>query len=853
MSKRLNECLNDNFEKEYILPFFWQHGEPQETLEKEMDAIRACGIKEFCVESRTHEKFCEDQWWDDFRFMLEYARKHDMKVWLLDDKHFPTGYANGYINDHPELRQVTVTNIYRDINGGNGPINIQAPYINGDESFVLIAAYKRIEKSGEPILLGENPIVLTDKLEDRYITVDLPEGLWRIFYMIKSQQRHNRRDAIDMLNPESTKAMLTAVYEPHYEHFKEYFGNTFKGFFSDEPCFGNANASYYGRLGNMNPIAWRDDMPELIAEKNGMTPEQVLNLLPAFFQDVENVTSSVRATYMDIVSDFYGKNFCYMLGDWCRERGVMYIGHIIEDQGAHLSLCGGPGHYFRALDGQDMAGIDIVLHQVQPGVLENVHEWIVTGDPADPKIFNYLIAKLAASHSHIDEKKKGRAMCEIFGAFGWAEGMPVMKKMADLFLASGINYYVPHAFTPRFNDGDCPPHFYNHGTNTQFKLFGDLMGYMQRVSHILSGGTHKADVAVLYSTGIWTAQPHMPTEEIAKVLTQAHIDFDIIPEDYMLTKCTAENKVFKCNNETYGAIVVPYLKMMPIALRRKLDEFAEAGIPVYFINGEPEMYPELNETFEAKGKATTVKFKDIVSVLRKNGHVHLTLSKQYPHVRCYETVSDDINTIMFLNEDETVPADFTVPCNKEAILYDAYENKIYKPSVRNGKVRIKLEPSCSIILIQGNDLPKATTYEYGDKGEWIDVETEYTVSVCNVGETEYKEIFKTNVLNGVSHTAAPKAEYVRYEFKLPENNKKHTFIDLGYVGETAELWINGECIGTKITKPYSFDISGKLNKSENDITVNIIVNQVYQKRDGLSEFLPIPVPGICGKIKTRSY
>ncbi|MBE6896796.1 MAG: hypothetical protein E7477_06825, partial [Ruminococcaceae bacterium] len=161
MSNRLNECLNDNFEKEYILPFFWQHGEPQEMLEKEMDAIRACGIKEFCVESRTHEKFCEDQWWDDFRFMLEYARKHDMKVWLLDDKHFPTGYANGYINDHPELRQVTVTNIYRDINGGNGPINIQAPYINGDESFVLIAAYKRIEKSGEPILLGENPIVLT--------------------------------------------------------------------------------------------------------------------------------------------------------------------------------------------------------------------------------------------------------------------------------------------------------------------------------------------------------------------------------------------------------------------------------------------------------------------------------------------------------------------------------------------------------------------------------------------------------------------------------------------------------------------------------------------------------------------
>lgn len=853
MSKRLNECLSNNFNKEYILPFFWQHGEPWEDLEKEMDAMRACGITEMCVESRTHEQFGEDKWWDDFKFILDYAKKHDMKVWLLDDKHFPTGYANGYIDKHPEHRQLTVYEVHRDIGGGNGPIMIQAPWISSEESFVLIAAYKRIEKTGESILLAEDPIILTDKIENGYITVDLPEGLWRIYYMIKTQARHERKNYIDMINPDSTNAMLTEVYEPHFERFKEYFGNTFKGFFSDEPSFGNANASYYGRLGNMNPIPWRDDLPDLISKKNGRTPEEIVNLLPALFNEVENVTSSVRYSYMDVVTELYEKHFCYKLGDWCREKGVMYIGHIIEDQGAHLSLCGGPGHYFRSLDGQDMAGIDVVLHQVQPGVLENAHEWIVTNDPADPRIFNYLIGKLAASHSHIDEKKKNRAMCEIFGAFGWAEGMPVMKKMADIFLASGINYYVPHAFTPRFNDGDCPPHFYNKGTNTQFKLFGNLMEYMQRVSHILSGGTHKADVAVLYSTGIWTAKEHLPTEDVAKALTQAQIDFDIIPEDYMLSKCSVENSLFKCNNETYGAIIVPYLRMMPVALRRKLDEFAKAGVPVYFINGEPDMFPEAGETFEATAKATTVKFKDLVSVLRKDGHAHLTLSKKYPHVRYYETVKDDVNTIMFLNEDETVLADFTVPCDKEALLYDAYENKIYKPSVRNGKVRIKLEPSCSIILVCGNDLPKAPAYEYGDKGEWIDVEAEYTVSVQNVGETEYKKIFKTNVLNGVSIADAPKAEYVRYEFKLPKNSKKHTFIDFGYVGETAELWINGECIGTKITKPYSFDISGKLKKDENDITVYVIVNQVFQKRDGLSEFLPIPIPGICGKIKVRSY
>ena len=43
-----------------------------------MEAIRKAGLTEFCVESRTHEGFCTDAWWEDFQFMLDYAREHGM-------------------------------------------------------------------------------------------------------------------------------------------------------------------------------------------------------------------------------------------------------------------------------------------------------------------------------------------------------------------------------------------------------------------------------------------------------------------------------------------------------------------------------------------------------------------------------------------------------------------------------------------------------------------------------------------------------------------------------------------------------------------------------------------------------
>ena len=40
-------------------------------------------------------------------------------------------------------------------------------------------------------------------------------------------------------------------------------------------------------------------------------------------------------------------------------------------------------------------------------------------------------------------------MCEAFGAYGWNEGLKMMKWIADHLLVRGINYLVPHAFDPK--------------------------------------------------------------------------------------------------------------------------------------------------------------------------------------------------------------------------------------------------------------------------------------------------------------------------------------------------------------------------------------------------------------------
>ena len=92
MEKRLKEVLNRE-EGNYILPFFWQHGEEEAVLREYMKVIDESNIKAVCVESRPHPDFCGPKWWADMDVILDEARKRGMKVWILDDSHFPTAIA----------------------------------------------------------------------------------------------------------------------------------------------------------------------------------------------------------------------------------------------------------------------------------------------------------------------------------------------------------------------------------------------------------------------------------------------------------------------------------------------------------------------------------------------------------------------------------------------------------------------------------------------------------------------------------------------------------------------------------------------------------------------------------------
>ena len=327
-------------------------------------------IREVCLESRTHPEFCRDGWWADLRFIIGECKRLGLKVWLLDDAHFPTGYANGALAGEdvdPALKKTVLKHRTVTVVGPQPSTVIKlGNLMDPTERFVGAATF---DAASAPLDL-ELSVEQADGTPAR-LRFDAPDGIATVELYVTSQKTGFRDEYINMVDADSCRVLIDAVYEPTFEHLGDEFGCTILGFFTDEPGFMNekgtalddaSTSSFIGR-GDM-ALPWSDELARRLHEALGAS--WLAELRGLWTREADG--ARVRHTYMDIATQLYRTCFDEQIGDWCREHGVMHIGHVIEDKSCHTRLGQGAGHYFRAVAGQDMAGIDVVINQLAPGV-----------------------------------------------------------------------------------------------------------------------------------------------------------------------------------------------------------------------------------------------------------------------------------------------------------------------------------------------------------------------------------------------------------------------------------------------------------------------------------------------------
>ncbi len=853
MNKRLQQMMAGQ-EGSYVLPFFWPYEGHPETVEPEIEAIYACGVREICVEARPFEDYAGPGWWEHMDAILAAVKQRGMRVWILDDKRFPTGYANGLLEkEHPEHCRHYLREHHVDLMGPAADASILVPPANDREKLLSIVAFRRTEKPEE---ITGRPIVLQKDKDSDFAFFDLPEGCWRVFMIYDTPygSPSDHRWFIDMLSRESVQLLIDAVYEKHYAKYADEFGKSIAGFFSDEPSFGcehlgpfgNDVPFYYRTIGQAGTaLPWRQNVAERM-QADGI--DDPIAMIPTLWYPYANDPGEVRLSYMNALSRIWNENFSYALGDWCRAHGVRYIGHIIEDMNAHSRIGGSAGHYFRALSGQDMAGIDIVLHQILPGFGQYPTSSPIAGGVADPKFFHYVLAQLASSLARIEPHMHGNAMCEVFGAYGWAEGTPMMKWLIDFLLIRGIDHFVPHAFSVKYPFEDCPPHFYASGNNPQYEGFGALIRYTNKVAHLLSGTDRTASGAIFYyAENEWMSDGEFTyCDDAAKLLYDAHIDYDILPLDALKTAECRDGKLI-VNGHAHTFLIVPEAKHYPAELLVLAERFANAGLPVFTLESKPGRYPQ------AVGqRADSVQ---ILRSIREKGLAH-DYGAFEPFLRIAEFRDGDNRFYMLMNEAPYAVenSDIHLPATGDCLRLRLHNGEIVRQHTSDGTMRVSLQAGESAIFYFGSfdpeqfAAPAETAAIHPLALKWDIALRQSGIEAEFVPYRSSSELLNITGKNGLPNFSGE----MRYTAEFTLEKPGRYMLDLGKVGHTARLSVNGHNLGVRIGEPYAWDISSVVRAGKNTIEItaaNTLVNRIH---DRFSIYLQLLPSGIIGPVTLKN-
>ena len=825
----------------HILPFLWLRGENEETIREYMAAIHHSNIGAVCLEARPHPDFAGPGWWRDLDIVLDEAHRRGMKVWILDDAHFPTGIAAGKMADAPAALCKQYLAMHRTEVVGPMPratldVGAMARFIPSpfrsvpgamphpekrvfDDDAMLCVLACRVAQ-GETLATGA--VDLTALVTDGLLTWDVPAGVWRIIVIYVTRNGGGRTDYINLLDEASCRVLIDAVYEPHYARYKVLFGTVIAGFFFDEPYVGNTEGYAFDEsIGRKQmQLPWSDGMAGDMRDRMGA--DWMLSL-PALWAPLEDKQESARAryAYMDAVTRRIQRCFSGQLGEWCEKHGVESIGHVIEDNNQHSRLGCSIGHYFRAMSGQHMAGIDVIGGQVIPGA-EHSSRRSFFGVAGSGEFYHFELGKLASSLAHIDPKKKGRALCELYGAYGWGLGSRQMKWIADHLLVRGINTFTPHAFSLKpFPDPDCPPHFYAGGKDALHAAFGLLCRYINRCADLLSGGTHKAAVAVLYhGESEWTGDA-MFDQTVIRTLTEAHIDCDILPADVfsqMQAFDTQFDGKLRVNGETFSALIVPYAEFIPESV---IAFISQAGdFPVIFVDGLPRGVCEGNADVP---DGRVVALDELPGALE--GIRDVRLSTLFPSLRVYHYENDGADIYMLFNENlaETFDGEISFSVCGSAYLYDAMEQRSWAAPTGPEGLRIHLAPYESIFVVFAELSDTAAPFRETPK-RTAAVDCIWSLSCCEAElYPNFAPIGQPGPMPAAERLLPAFSGYLRYdgEFKWHETITGEVRLSFDDAYDALTLWLNSKCCGTRICPPYTFDVSNAIKPGRNAIRAEV--------------------------------
>jgi len=766
--------------REYgVMPFwFWNDDLDEESLIRQINEFHAKGFGGFIPHARVglsrRVGYLTDEYFHLLRLCVVEAARLGMKVVLYDEGSYPSGSAQGrVVAENPEYAARCLIHVDREIEGPASGFWRPNPGRALKDELVCVVLARQIA----PHTLDPETFSLLEADAHEVVRYDVGEGTWRIVscwnvfsggairgVFAEEEDGHALAPAAgDILNPDAVAAFIRATHDAYYDHLKHYFGTTIVAMFTDEP-------SVMGRGPRRGPDP-RPFTDGFLDDLSDVWDQDVRLWLPALWYDCGERGTAFRATYKRAVEERLGRVFYQAQHDWCEKHGIALTGHPATSDDL------GSLRYFQ------WPGQDMVWRYVEPGkpsALEGQHS---------------VAAKGPGSVAAIDERPRNTS--EVLGAYGWNLTLDETKWLFDWHLVRGNNTFFPHAcfYSIRGRRAyESEPDIGAH--NVWWPYFGLIGDYVRRASWLLSDGVQVNEVAVL-------TDPHSVAWRAAKVLYQNQIGF-VYTDDAALARATVAGNVLRLGSQDIKAVVLdPPVEPSP-GVRRVLTTFRKAG-------------GLLIEKWDDNSLLTDLKAGLEPDIAWPGA----------PTLRALHYRRSGLDIWLLVNEGETaIEGDASVRGTGLLEIWDPLlgTTRVCPSQSSAGRTmaHLRLERRQALALVldpTSRPVDNARTEPVPGEivlqanGPWRarDACGRVVDVVCPGDWAQQKgwELYSGTLT-------------FRTEFTLtPELAERAVFLDLGEVGDIAEVTLNAESVGVRAWAPYILAVDGLCRSGENGLVVRV--------------------------------
>ncbi len=568
-------------------------------IAKALSRLRQLGVGGIVTNVGFQDYLQSEEQWRILRAGLDIARECGLRVWLYDEKGYPSGTAGGIV---PRARPESVAlGLACYAHTVEGPASVEMPLPVSCRRTVSAAAVRDpSEASLSEVLCLDNCINASGS-----IRWDVPSGTWtlllfaeRVMYEGTHAQGNvsEFRSYINLLDPGAVRAFLRVTHETYARELPADLWQQMEAMFTDEPSLMTFYVPplperYWGRVPIMDRPLFNDRPPvvpwcrDFLSHFETHKGYDLQPYLFALFYPGDEKARYVRQDYYDVVTRRYVSAFYGQVQTWCRDHGVAASGHVLleEDILYHVPF---HGDLFAAVRRMDLPGIDMLNSDPQ----DMLHGGSFMGA-------SFMAAKQVASVGHLIGAERIHSESSDWEQRneGRYASLAERRGQANLLYVLGINQITSYFGWQEFSDADQ-------------RAYHD---YVARLSLLLTGGRHVCDVAVLYPIRTMWAHYLPPLEPIldwehpparspwatrvsetypavVKGLLCSQIDLDIVDEQALL-----EAEIIKGGlhiaDEVYRVLVLPPIDVLSLPLLRVLEAFVRAGGTILAVDTLPSL------------------------------------------------------------------------------------------------------------------------------------------------------------------------------------------------------------------------------------------------------------------------